>query len=122
MRFVWSGFVVWSMSRKPTVVAITDAIDWTAHGGFGSMRLNHAKKAGIAMYVRLAVSPPRRARYVASRFMARVGMKVLMRNSDIARGVVRSKYRGMVVEIIVRNRLMMSIWSVGLFLLVDWAR
>ena len=54
--------------------------------------------------------------------MASAGMKVLMRNSDIARGVVRSKYRGMVVEISVRNRLMRSIWSVGLFLLVDWVR
>lgn len=45
--------------------------------------------------MRFAGNPPRKAKYVASRLTARVGMKVLMRNSDIASGVVRLVYFGM---------------------------
>lgn len=84
---------------KPVVVAITVIIDSTVHGGLGRIGLNHVKNAGIAMQVRFAVNPPRYAKYVASRLMARVGVKVSMRKMDIARGVVRLAYLDMVVAI-----------------------
>lgn len=86
MCFVGRGFAVWSRTRKPTVAAVTVIMDWVAHGGLGRMGLNHVKKAGSNIYVRFAVNPPRKAKYVARRLMARVGMKDLIKNSVIDRG------------------------------------
>lgn len=70
----------------------------------------------------LACRPPRNAKYEASRFMVRVGMKVLMRNSDIARGVVRLVYVGMDTVMAVQNRLMRSRIRMGLRLVIVLVR
>lgn len=54
--------------------------------------------------------------------MVRVGMKVLMRNSDIASGVVRLVYVGMDTVIAVQNRLMSSRIKIGLRLVMVLVR
>jgi len=122
IRFVGRGLTAWSRTRKPIVAAITVIMDWASHDGLGSIGLNHVKKAGIAMKVKLACKPPRNAKYEASRLMVRVGMKVFMRNSDIASGVVRLVYVGMDTVIAVQNRLMRSRIRMGLCLVMVLVR